>query len=298
MELAVHPELKQPLTQLCRDPKTTVVVLSGSGRKVLDEVILSTLLPSLCVTRSTFNFLQLQNFREHDIWLAAENGMFLNPSKGEWMTTMPEQLNMEWVDSVKVLIWSFNSIDCTSPSDIFLHQWSCVFRMFLSTSGKEHLDHISKKGRLHLFGITNMQVLELCLRRLFFFALCLLSLSSYWSSHTIIDVEFGKLQARDMLQHLWTGPISNASVEVVQGSRSVEVRAAGVTKVNFCFYDWVFLVLSWLINFHNDINVSTYFPFNQGAAIDRILGEIVHSKSLTTPIDYVLCVGHFLPKVI
>jgi hypothetical protein len=34
-----------------------------------------------------------------------------------------------------------------------------------------------------------------------------------------------------MLQHLWTGPISNSSVEVVQGSRSVEVRAVGVTKV-------------------------------------------------------------------
>ena len=48
------------------------------------------------------------------------------------------------------------------------------------------------------------------------------------------DVDFGRLQARDMLQHLWTGPISNASVDVVQGSRSVEVRAVGVTKV--CFF--------------------------------------------------------------
>lgn len=47
----------------------------------------------------------------------------------------------------------------------------------------------------------------------------------------VLDVEFGRLQARDMLQHLWTGPISNASVDVVQGSRSVEVRAVGVTKV-------------------------------------------------------------------
>lgn len=45
------------------------------------------------------------------------------------------------------------------------------------------------------------------------------------------DIEFGKLQSKDLLQHLWTGPISNASVEVVQGSRSVEVRAIGVTKV-------------------------------------------------------------------
>lgn len=44
-------------------------------------------------------------------------------------------------------------------------------------------------------------------------------------------MEFGRLQARDMLQHLWTGPISNAAVDVVQGSRSVEVRPVGVTKV-------------------------------------------------------------------
>ena len=53
------------------------------------------------------------------------------------------------------------------------------------------------------------------------------------SFHVILsaDVEFGRLQARDMLQHLWTGPISNASVDVVQGSRSVEVRPVGVTKV-------------------------------------------------------------------
>lgn len=36
------------------------------------------------------------------MWLAAENGMFLRLTTGEWMTTMPENLNMEWVDSVKV----------------------------------------------------------------------------------------------------------------------------------------------------------------------------------------------------
>ncbi|KAL0305564.1 UNVERIFIED_CONTAM: Alpha,alpha-trehalose-phosphate synthase [UDP-forming] 1 [Sesamum radiatum] len=77
------------------------------------------------------------------------------------------------------------------------------------------------------------------------------------------DVEFGKLQSKDLLQHLWTGPISNASVDVVQGARSVEVRAVGVTK---------------------------------GAAIDRILGEIVHHNDEKAPIDYVLCIGHFLPK--
>lgn len=31
-------------------------------------------------------------------------------------------------------------------------------------------------------------------------------------------------------QHLWTGPISNAPVEIIQGGRSVEVRPVGVTK--------------------------------------------------------------------
>ncbi|CAJ1978442.1 unnamed protein product [Sphenostylis stenocarpa] len=186
MELKVHPKLKQPLTELCSDPNTTVVVLSGSGRQVLDD-----------------------NFKEYDMWLAAENGMFLHPSKGEWMTTMPEHLNIEWLDSVK-------------------H----VFEYFTERTPRSHFDFEERETSL------------------------------VWN-YKYADVEFGKLQARDMLQHLWTGPISNASVEVVQGSRSVEVRAVGVTK---------------------------------GAAIDRILGEIVHSKSMTSPIDYVLCIGHFLAK--
>jgi hypothetical protein len=48
------------------------------------------------------------------------------------------------------------------------------------------------------------------------------------------DVEFGRVQARNMLQHLWTGPISNAAVDVVQGSKSVEVRPIGVSKV--CYF--------------------------------------------------------------
>ena len=41
-------------------------------------------------------------------------------------------------------------------------------------------------------------------------------------------------------QHLWTGPISNAAVDVVQGSKSVEVRPIGVSKVSIhshcCFW--------------------------------------------------------------
>lgn len=41
-------------------------------------------------------------------------------------------------------------------------------------------------------------------------------------------------QARDLLQHLWTGPISNAPVDIVQGSNSVEVRPVGISKVCSC----------------------------------------------------------------
>ncbi|KAJ6894975.1 hypothetical protein NC652_028652 [Populus alba x Populus x berolinensis] len=159
MELKLHPELKEALTALCSDRKTTIVVLSGSDRKTLDD-----------------------NFGEYDMWLAAEHGMFLRLTKGEWMTTMPEHLNMEWVDSVKNVL----------P------------------------DHILNAVKHHLYGITSMQMLNL-----------------------------GGFKQGICCKHLWTGPISNASVDVVQGSRSVEVRAVGVTK---------------------------------GAAIDRILGEIVHSK--------------------
>ncbi|KAK6134447.1 hypothetical protein DH2020_031812 [Rehmannia glutinosa] len=184
MELKLHPELKRPLTMLCNDPNTTILVLSGSDRSVLDD-----------------------NFAEYDMWLAAENGMFLRSTKGEWMTTMPEHLNMEWVDCVK-------------------H----VFEYFTERTPRSRFE--------------------------------LRETSLVWN-YKYADVEFGRLQARDMLQHLWTGPISNSSVDVVQGSRTVEVRAVGVSK---------------------------------GAAIDRILGEIVHSKALCTPIDYVMCIGHFLGK--
>lgn len=49
------------------------------------------------------------------------------------------------------------------------------------------------------------------------------------------DVEFGRLQARDLLQHLWTGPISNAPVDIVQGSKSVEVRPVGFSKARTLF---------------------------------------------------------------
>lgn len=38
MDLKLHPDLKETLTRLCGDPKTTIIILSGSGRGILDEV--------------------------------------------------------------------------------------------------------------------------------------------------------------------------------------------------------------------------------------------------------------------
>lgn len=44
------------------------------------------------------------------------------------------------------------------------------------------------------------------------------------------DLEFGRIQARDLLQHLLTGPISNAPVDIIRGAKSIEVRPVGVSK--------------------------------------------------------------------
>ncbi|XP_024984056.1 alpha,alpha-trehalose-phosphate synthase [UDP-forming] 1-like [Cynara cardunculus var. scolymus] len=183
MEPKLHPDVKESLRKLCDDPKTTVVVLSGSHHSILDK-----------------------NLGEFNIWLAAEHGVFLRTPNKKWIRNLPE-IHMDWVDSVK-------------------H----VFEYFTERTPRSHFE--------------------------------LRETSLVWN-YKHADVEFGKLQAKDMLQHLWTGPISNASVEVVQGGRSVEVRAVGVTK---------------------------------GAGIKRILGQVIHYKDLKEPIDYVLCVGHFLPK--
>lgn len=53
MDLNLHPELKGPLKALCSDPSTTIVVLSGSSRSILDKVCLSLLFfPFLVITLS------------------------------------------------------------------------------------------------------------------------------------------------------------------------------------------------------------------------------------------------------
>jgi trehalose 6-phosphate synthase/phosphatase len=76
------------------------------------------------------------------------------------------------------------------------------------------------------------------------------------------DVEFGRIQARDLLQHLLTGPISNAPVDIVRGAKSVEVRPVGVTK---------------------------------GATMERILTIMSKSHDISD-VDFVLVAGHFLTR--
>ncbi|KAK1365145.1 Trehalose-6-phosphate synthase12 [Heracleum sosnowskyi] len=168
--------------ELCCDPKTTIVVLSGSNKFVLDN-----------------------NFCEYKMWLAAENGNFLRSTTGKWMTTIPENLNLDW-------------IDCIKP----------VFEYFTERTPQSQ------------FEVRNTSLV--------------------WN-YKYADVKFGRVQAIDLLQHLCES-LSNAHVDVIQGSRSVEVRAGGVTK---------------------------------GAGIHRILEEIAYN-SVSTQIDYVLCIGHFLGK--
>lgn len=76
------------------------------------------------------------------------------------------------------------------------------------------------------------------------------------------DVEFGRIQARDLLQHLLTGPISNAPVDIVRGSRSIEVRPVGVSK---------------------------------GSSMDRVLNFMAGQVDLSST-DFVMVAGHFLAR--
>ena len=78
------------------------------------------------------------------------------------------------------------------------------------------------------------------------------------------DYEFGKSQAQDMLQHLLTGSISNSAVDVVRGSRSVEVRTFGV---------------------------------NKGVSMARLIDLMARQLGQhAVAFDLVLCLGHFMSR--
>lgn len=95
-----------------------------------------------------------------------------------------------------------------------------------------------------------------------FYTLAQVRESSLVWNYKYADVEFGRVQARDLLQHLWTGPISNAPVDIVQGARSVEARPVSVSK---------------------------------GASMARIMA-LMAERGIGQGFEYVLCMGHFLGR--
>ena len=188
----MHPGAPGILAQLARDPRTTVVIISGSECSKLESL-----------------------FGHLPVWLAAENGVYVRapaaadaPSP-EWTMTM-ENLNMGWVESVLPVF------------DYFCERTP---RSFVETR----------------------------------------QFSMMWNFRNA-DVEFGRLQARDLLQHLLTGPISSTAVEIFQGTRSVEVRPVGVTK---------------------------------GATVHHILNAIVNSgqwNATCEDVGFIMTIGHFMGK--
>lgn len=180
----VHPSVHATIRKLAADPRTRVVVFSGSERARLDEV-----------------------FGDLPVWLAAENGVFMRPPGGEWEANY-EKLNLDWMESVQLVF------------DYFCERTP---RSFVETRET--------------------------------------SLAWSWK---YADAEFGRLQARDMLQHLYTGPISNASCDIVQGAKSVEVRPVGVSKGGCLVY------------------------------LLRRMSEMEGRAAME--FDFITCVGHFMRK--
>ena len=61
----VNPRVYDSVAALCDSPNTTVVVFSGSDKQKLEET-----------------------FGKLNVWLAAENGIFMRPPGGEWSTLL------------------------------------------------------------------------------------------------------------------------------------------------------------------------------------------------------------------
>lgn len=94
------------------------------------------------------------------MWLAAEHGMFLRQTEGNWMTTMPENLSMDWVDSVKVKHCTFE-LELFQVCEVFrIKIYLFCFSMYLSISRRGPPVLILSFVRPHLFGTINIQVIN------------------------------------------------------------------------------------------------------------------------------------------
>lgn len=177
-------------------------------------------------------WVHLQNFCEYKMWLAAENGIFLRSTTGKWMTKLPENLNLDWIDRIKVFKEGLHLF----PTSVCI-----VFLYFLSNKSTACLWVFHwKNATITVWSQKCFTCMELQVCR---YIIWLILYPSSWilASFQIIctifqnltmiaDVKFGRVQAIDLLQHLCAG-LSKARFDVIQGSCLVEVRAVGVTKV-------------------------------------------------------------------
>ncbi|KAL8113148.1 hypothetical protein AgCh_020465 [Apium graveolens] len=89
--------LGKRLSRVVVESLTSLQALTSDFSELTDTVVEA----HLRTNQSPPPIPSINNFGEFDMWLAAEHGMFLRSTQGEWMTTMPENLHMDWVDSVK-----------------------------------------------------------------------------------------------------------------------------------------------------------------------------------------------------
>ncbi|CAI6000811.1 unnamed protein product [Closterium sp. NIES-64] len=281
---------------LSSDPANTIVIMSGSECAVLDEA-----------------------FSEYDEWLAAENGMFMRHTRGEWMTTMPEHR----LDSVQLVFEYFTE---RAPRSYIKERVTSllVFEYFTERTPRSYVEE--RETSLGHAAARHVEERETSL---------------VWN-YKYADVKLGRMQPRDMLQHLWTGPISNTAVDVVQldslacfpahplpltpllswsvasqwsrlksmfcrlaffpslaanpsqGGKSVEVRLVGGGKL----VEVRPLGVSKGAAMERGGKSVEVRPVgvSKGAAMEMVLGEIVHQKPLPCPFDFVITVGHLISR--
>ncbi|KAK9862009.1 hypothetical protein WJX84_008603 [Apatococcus fuscideae] len=186
----VKREVFASLKGLTADQRTTVVIFSGSSKAKLEAL-----------------------FGDMNVWLAAENGVFMQPPSPAGHA--PEA----WQTLVEL------------PPRIWMESVQLVFDYFCERTPRSFVEARDT--------------------------------SVVWN-YRYADAEFGRLQARDLLQHLWTGPISNAPVDIVQGTKSVEVRPVGISK---------------------------------GLAMQRIVAAMADREGPSrVEFDFVMVAGHFLAR--
>lgn len=286
----VSPEMKAFLRRLAENPRTIVVIFSGSERKRLEEV-----------------------FGDLPVWLSAENGVFIRtPPNHPALTnvfSVSQVVGRKSHESGNLGRSSFERSLRRAKGDDNSQRGGNSASAALKTAEKAAVEqktsikeHEATKGGAERSPLGGSPTKEAAAADGANVESKELELSSGWSTtvdsaynmdwfesvrlvyeyftertprsfvearetslvwnYRYADQEFGRLQARDMLQHLWTGPISNAAVDIVQGLRSVEVRPMGVSK---------------------------------GAAIDRIISSLQVEEKVGKD-TFVLCAGHFLGR--